>query len=129
MKIQLTKEESENIFHNSLCNGHQIAHYGLQLDYSEKEYEKAKRRLREKGEDISFCLEDVWMEILRGGGTLTLVDEENGMDPSVITLKEVHERVQESPVRHLMDAINEQDDGDTADVILQSVFYQDVVFG
>jgi hypothetical protein len=97
------------------------------MDYSEKEYEKAKKRLQKKGEDA--CLEDVWLEILRGGGTLTLVDEENGMDPSVITLKEVHERVQESPVRHLMDAINEQDDGDTADVILQSVFYQDVVFG
>jgi hypothetical protein len=127
MKIQLTEEESEKIFHNSLCNGHQIAHYGLQMDYSEKEYEKAKKRLQKKGEDT--CLEDVWLEILRGGGTLTLIDEENGMDPSVITIEDVHERVQESPVRHLLDAINEQDDGDTADVILQSVFYQDVVFG
>ena len=127
MKIQLTEEESEKIFHNSLCNGHQIAHYGLQMDYSEEEYEKAKKRLQKKGEDD--CLEDVWLEILRGGGTLTLVDEENGMDPSVITLKDVHERVQESPVRHILDAINEQDDGDTADVILQSVFYQDVIFG
>jgi hypothetical protein len=97
------------------------------MDYSEKEYEKAKKRLQNKGEDS--CLEDVWLEILRGGGTLTLVDEENGMDPSVITLKDVHERVQEAPVRHILDAINEQDDGDTADVILQSVFYQDVVFG
>jgi hypothetical protein len=127
MKIQLTEEESEKIFHNSLCNGHQIAHYGLQMDYSEEEYEEAKKRLQKKGEDD--CLEDVWLEILKGGGTLTLVDEENGMDPSVITLKDVHERVQESPVRHLLDAINEQDDGDTADVILQSVFYQDVIFG
>ena len=127
MKIQLTEEESEKIFHNSLCNGHQIAHYGLQMDYSEEEYEEAKKRLQKKGEDD--CLEDVWLEILKGGGTLTLVDEENGMDPSVITLKDVHERVQEAPVRHLLDAINEQDDGDTADVILQSVFYQDVIFG
>lgn len=127
MKIQLTKEESENIFLNSLCNGHQIADYGLQMDYSEEEYEQAKTRIKAKGE--SPCLEDVWLEILRGGGTLTLIDEENGMDPSVITLNEVHERVQESPVRHLMDAINEQDDGDTADVILQTVFYQDVIFG
>jgi len=127
MKIQLTTEESENIFFNSLCNGHQIADYGLQLDYDEKEYDKAKKRLQNKGE--SPCLEDVWMEILRGGGSLTLVDEENGEEPQTITLKEVHERVQETPVRHLMDAINENDDGDTADVILQTVFYQDVIFG
>lgn len=127
MKIQLTTEESENIFLNSLCNGHQIADYGLQLDYDKKEYDKAKERLKAKGE--SPCLEDVWMEILRGGGSLTLVDEEDGIEPSTITLKEVHERVQEAPVRHLLDAINEHDDGDTADVILQSVFYQDVIFG
>ena len=97
------------------------------MDYSEKEYDKARKRLQKKGE--SACLEDVWLEILRGGGTLTLVDEENGEEPQTITLKDVHERVQEAPVRHLMDAINEQDDGDTADVILQTVFYQDVIFG
>ena len=127
MKIQLTEEESEKIFHNSLCNGHQIAHYGLQMDYSEEEYEKAKQRIQKKGD--SACLEDVWLEILRGGGTLTLVDEEEGEEPQTITLKDVHERVQEAPVRHLLDAINEQDDGDTADVILQTVFYQDVIFG
>ena len=127
MKISLTHEESEKIFHNSLCNGHQIAYYGLELDYSEEEYEKAKQRLIDR--DENRCLEDVWMEMLRGGATLTLVDNENGEDPSVITMAEVHERVQNAPVRHLLDAINEQDDGDTADVILQSVFYGDVIFG
>lgn len=127
MKINLTPEESETYFHNSLCNGHQIAYYGLQLDYDENEYKHAAKRLKDKGE--SPCLEDVWMEILRGGGVLTLIDEENGEDPSTIKLADVHERVQNTPVRHLMDAINENDDGDTADVILQTVFYGDVIFG
>ena len=69
------------------------------------------------------------MEILRGGGTLTLVDEENGLDPSVISLQDVHERVQNTDVRHLLDAINEEDDADTADVVLQTVFYGEVIFG
>ena len=127
MKILLTAQESEQFFYNSLCNGHQIAYYGLQLDYDEKEYENAKKRLVKKGE--SPCLEDVWMEILRGGGTLTLVDEENGLDPSVISLQDVHERVQNTDPRHLLDAINENDDSDTADVILQTVFYGEVIFG
>lgn len=126
MKITLTTEESENIFHNALCNGHQIAYYGLQLDYSEEEYEKARQRLRDAGE--SACLEDVWMEMLRGGATLTLVDEEGCEEPSTITLADVHARVSETPVKHLLDAINEEDDGITADVILQTVFYQDVIF-
>jgi hypothetical protein len=127
MKILLTAQESEQIFRNSLCNGHQIAYYGLQIDYDEKEYDKAKKRLVKRGE--SPCLEDVWMEILRGGGTLTLVDEENGMDASTINLQDVHDKVQLSDFRHLLDAINEEDDSDTADVILQSVFYGEVIFG
>jgi len=127
MKINLTPEESETYFHNSLCNGHQIAYYGLHLDYDETEYAEARDRLKAQG--FSPCLEDVWMEILRGGGVLTLVDDENGMDPSPIKLADVHERVQNTPTYHMMNAINEQDDGDTADVILQTVFYGDVIFG
>ena len=127
MKITLSHEESEEIFYNSLCNGHEIAYYGLSLETVEKQYTEAKKRLLEKGE--SPCLEDVWMEILRGGGKLTLIDSENGMEPSIIRLADVHERVQNAPVNHLMDAINEQDDGITADVILQTVFYKEVIFG
>ena len=127
MKINLTPEESETYFHNSLCNGHQIANYGLHLDYDETEYKQAADRI--KAEGFSPCLEDVWMEILKGGGTLTLIDEENGEEPSAIKLTDVHERVQNTPLRHMMDAINENDDGDTADVILQTVFYGDIIFG
>jgi len=127
MKITLSHEESEEIFYNSLCNGHEIAYYGLSLETVEKQYTEAKKRLLEKGE--SPCLEDLWMEILRGGGKLTLIDSENGMEPAIIRLADVHERVQEAPVNHLMDAINEQDDGITADVILQTVFYKEVIFG
>jgi len=127
MKITLSPEESEEIFHNSLCNGHEIAYYGLSLETVEKQYTEAKKRLLEKGE--SPCLEDVWMEILRGGGKLTLIDSENGMEPSIIRLADVHERVQNTPINHLIDAINGCDDGITADVILQTVFYKDIIFG
>jgi hypothetical protein len=127
MQIVLTHEESEKIFYNSLCNGHEIAYYGLQMQYDDDEYQKAKEVLKDKGE--SPCLEDVWMEMLRQGYTLTLFDEENGMDPSTITLSDVHERVQLTQVDHLLDAINEHDDGITADVVLQTVFYKEVIFG
>jgi hypothetical protein len=69
------------------------------------------------------------MEMLRQGYTLTLVDEESGEDPATITLTDVHNRVSDTDVRHLMDAINENDDGTTAEVILQQVFYGQVIFG
>ena len=127
MQIVLTPEESEDIFYNSLCNGHEIAYYGLQMQYDDDEYQKAKQVLKDKGE--SPCLEDVWMEMLRQGYTLTLVDEEGGVDPSTITLADVHERVSMTDARHLLDAINENDDGVTADVVLQTVFFKEIIFG
>lgn len=127
MKIVLTPEESENIFLNSLCNGHGLSYAGLSIDYDDDQYERARHNLEKDG--ISPCLEDVWMHILRQGGTLTLTDNENGLDPAVITLADVHNRVADTDVRHLMDAINEHDDSTTAEVILQQVFYGEVIFG
>ena len=135
MKIVLTKEEAEKHFHNALCNGSQIRDYGLRLDYSDKDYKAAKKSLDKKEKSgefkshIGICREDVWMEILRIGGKLTLIDEENGVGNKSITLKDVHTRVAKTPLRHLMDAINENADGDTADCIIQTVFYGEVIFG
>ena len=69
------------------------------------------------------------MEILRGGGVLTLEDREGNEDSASITLQEVHDRVALTQLNHLMNMINEEDDAETADVILQTVFLQDIVYG
>jgi AAA+ superfamily predicted ATPase len=76
-----------------------------------------------------ICYEDVYMEILKMGGTLKLVDHENGCETKEISIKDVHERVAKTPIEHLTDAIEENSDAITADVILQTVFYEDVIFG
>jgi hypothetical protein len=127
MKVTLEHHESESIFHNALCNGHGLAYCGLEITYNEEDYKNAKESLQQRGESI--CLEDVWMEILRRGGTLTLVDNESGEDDRTIKLSDVHDRVQKTDITHLMDAINETDDAVTAEVILQMVFYGVVIFG
>ena len=136
MKIILTNDESENYFYNALCNGlHYMGGYGLQLQWDENEYDRAKGKweYEHKGKDPivspQACYEDILMQILKDGGTLTMVDLENGEDDKVITLDDVHKRVQTTPLRHLMNMVNEEDDAETADVILQTVFYQDVIFG
>ena len=125
MKVTLTPEESENLFHNSLCNALDYMYgYGLELHYNEDEYESALAKLS------SPCFEDVLMQILKDGNKLTMVDIEcDGAYTSSVTLKDVHERVQDTDIRHLMDAINEEDDADTADVILQQVFFKETIFG
>ena len=128
MKIVLTKEEAENHFHNALCNGSNMRYYGVILDYSDKDYSAAKKSLKGKSKE-GICQEDVWMEILRIGGKLTFIDEENGVGNKSITLKDVHSKVAKTPLNHLMDAVNENDDADTADAILQTVFYGEVIFG
>ena len=125
MTITFTNEESENYFYNSLCNGlGEMGGYGLSLDFDEQQYKSAKAKLE------SPCFEDVLMQILRDGGSITLVDEEcEGEYTKSITMKDVHERVAKTPIKHLTDAITENDDAVTADVIIQTVFYEEIIFG
>lgn len=131
MEIKLTPEESEEYFFNAICNGlgYVTSGYGLDLDYSNEDYEEAKTKLGMDKPGIFACFEDVLLEMLRMGKTLTMVDEEGDGDRYPITIKDVHERVSKAPVTHLMNMINEEDDGETADVIIQQVFFNDIVYG
>ena len=125
MTVNLTTTESEEYFYNALCNGlSYISDYGLAVDFEKSEYDAAKKKLNNP------CYEDVFMQILRDGGTLTLVDEEGEGDMTrTITLHDVHERVPKTEISHLMDMIKENDDATTADVILQTVFFNEIIFG
>jgi len=133
MTINLTPQEAESHFYNALCNGlGYIGDYGLELTYDDADYATAKQNILQNktAADIStVCYEDVLLQILRDGKTLTLIDNEGGEDPAEITILHVHERVEKTPIRHLMNAITENDDAETADVILQTVFLGDIVYG
>ncbi len=127
MQIILTNEESEKYFHNALCNAIGTGYmngYGLELEWDEDKYKEAKSKL------TSPCIEDVWMQLLKDGYSLTFKDiEGNGDNDSSITLKDVHDKVQLTPIEHLLDMIIENDDVITADVILQTVFWGEIIFG
>ena len=129
MEIKLTHSESENYFYNALCNGlYELGLYGLEFNHDPDQYKLSKSRLKEQNLNESICSEDVLMQMLRDGYTLTIVDSDSEIEYP-ITLTEVHERVQLTPVNHLMDMVNEQDDAITADVMLQTVFFKEVIFG
>ena len=129
MNINLTHEESEAHFYNAICNGlGELRYYDLELDYDAKEYKAAKQQLSNKQPDTQACWEDVLMEMLRSSNTLWVVDSNDG-ERHPITLDLVHERVQQTPVNHLMNAINENDDATTADCIIQTVIYGEVIYG
>jgi hypothetical protein len=130
MEIKLTKEEAEKYFHLALCNGLNYVEsgYSIELTWDKGDYLKAQRSLHKKSKE-EICHEDVLMEILRTGSKLKLVDHESGEPTKTIALSDVHERVAKTPIGHLTDMINENDDATTADVIIQTVFYEDVIFG
>ena len=130
MEIKLTPEESEEYFYNSICNlcGY-LSGYGLELSYYDDHYKAAKKRLLNKNQG-SVCYEDVMMEILRGGNPLKMIDHEGDGDMTrEIFLGDVHKRVQKTPLNHLTDMIEGNDDVITADVIVQTCFYEEIVFG
>lgn len=125
MKISLTPIESEDYFFNALCNGlHELGQYGIELDYIEDEYKLSRASLGPNAP----CFEDVLMQMLRDGYKLAFTDTE-AEETMFITINDVHAKVQTTDTRHLLDMINEQDDAVTADVILQTVIYGEVIFG
>lgn len=129
MEVKLTPQEAESYFYNSLCNGlSYLMDYGLELKYDSNDYKTAKKTLLENSKD-TVCFEDVLLQILRNNKTITLIDNENGQESVEISILDVHERVGKTPIKHLIDAISENDDAETADVILQTVFYKEVIFG
>jgi hypothetical protein len=124
MKIQLTHQESESIFFDALCNGlNELCYYDLDVRYDEDAYMEAREKLE------SPCFEDVLMQMLRDGKYIYLHDLNDEDEVHAINLDKVHENVEKAPLRHLMDAINEDGDATTADVILQTVFLGEVIFG
>jgi hypothetical protein len=130
MQILLTPQESEDFFLNALCNGlSYFDGYGLELTYKNLDYRKASETLR--AQSISApAWEDILMQILRQGDTLRIVDHEcDGEYSRDITLADVHTHVPTAPMSRLLDMYNEDDDAETADVILQWVAYQEIIFG
>jgi len=130
MTVKLTPTESETIFHNALCNGlGYVEGYGIELDFNKQDYARAATVLKQGATD-AVCYEDVLLQILKDGKKLTMIDHEcEGEYTRSITIKDVHKRVSQTPIRHLMNMINEEDDAETADVVIQSVFFKDVIFG
>ena len=133
MKIILTPTEAEEIFHSALCNAVSTGYmsgYGINLTYDRSQYKDSKEHLERLNPGTQQCWEDVLMQILRDGGKLIFEDHENdGEYTQSVTMKEVHERVSQAPTEALMNFVNENDDAGDADLILQTVFYEEVLFG
>lgn len=130
MKIILEKTEAETLFYDALCNGlYYIDGYGLEFSYDSADYISAREKLTNDGK-TGLCREDVWMEILRIGGKLTLIDHEcEGEYTRSIGMDDVYENINLVDGQTLLDVLDENGDAGHADIILQTVFYKEIIFG
>ena len=136
MTIIFTPEESEGIFYDALCNAVGTGYmegYGLEMTVPNEDYRKAKNTLTHVG---APAYEDILMEVLRLGGELTCVDHESdGEYTRTITLTDVHNRINEAinggslEPEVALRCYAEEGDATDADAILQSVFYEEIIFG
>ena len=131
--MKLSKKLKLDIFKNALCNGlGEFSGYGLELYYSYNDYDRAKDYLK-KNSTEQICYEDVLVAILEIGGALQIFDHEG--DSEIISSVKLEDMLHnmdlacEKQTEHILDMINEQDDAVTADVVLQMVFFKDIIFG
>lgn len=131
MEIKLSNAECEEFFYNSLCNAvstNYMNGYGLELLYDRAQYKSSRAHLLETNKSV--CTEDVWLQILRDGGSLTFEDIEGEGDfTRTITLENVHSRMSMVPSRTLAEMAHGEDDASTADIILQTIFFEEIIFG
>ena len=70
------------------------------------------------------------MEILKRGGSLTYIDiVGEGEMTSTIMMNNVYERIDNVPKTIIGNFLSENDDVVDADVVLQTVFWNEVIFG
>ena len=138
MEIKLSTQESEEIFYDALCNAvgnGYMQGYGLELQCDRSQYKDSRDHLIRMADEAELmtnvvCYEDVLLQILKDGGELTMTDHEgDGEYTRSIKLADVHERVQKTPIENLTNIINQNDDATDADCVLQTVFFEDIIFG
>lgn len=130
LTITLNNQDKEEIFYNSMCNGlHQTRYWGIELDFDEKEYDIAKKSLQDKGSN-TWSYEQVFMEMLRMGYSIQFIDIEcEGEYSRTLTMDMIHRNMDKVPQKFLLNIYNEQDDLWDADAVLQSVLFEELIFG
>ena len=98
--------------------------YGIKLDYNAAEYRISRDKLTDP------CFEDVLKQMLLDGYSLTMTDVEgDDENTSTITIKDVYERMDLVLPEHLINMYTESDDVSTADAIIQTIFFKEIIFG
>jgi hypothetical protein len=129
MKITFTKQEAISLFVDALsqCS---IRNYGLSFDYDFSQYEIAYKKLKKI--NLFPAYYDVLGEMLNLGYSLNVLCREDVFDlvfdTITITSKDVCERMQRVPVIYIGKLLYGASDNDDANILLQIIFYNQIMF-
>lgn len=123
IEIKFSEQKSLELFKDALSNGlGYLRGYNIEEDYSNIEYQSAKDKLGKP------CYEDVLTQILKDGGSINFIDyEENGI--TTIHLEDVINNMPKVPLKTLLEVLEERGDAISADVILQTIIFGEVIYG
>jgi hypothetical protein len=127
MEIKLTEKECLDILHTAMCNYPNYGNCFIKAK-STKEALDAKEQILKENENSVVCREDVWLNIIKNGGTLLLKDEEGGEDEWELNIKTLQEKMPLLPLKNLTNFVNETDDADDADIAIQILFIGEILF-
>ena len=128
--IKMTEGFKREVIFNSLCNGlGQLYAYGLELIFNDDDYTEAKKSYYERTKKISgACYEDILLEILTMGKHITFLDNETD-EVFYLTFDLAMQNLDKLEVERVIQLIDESDDGETADIVLQTCLFGEIVFG
>lgn len=132
--IEAKEEDRLKILHSALCNGwNEMLHFGLECDYDGDDYAAARDTLIAAGNTAEeLCFEDILIQLVRNGKTITVSDIELGDEPEVVgylSLANLNANWDKAPARILLAYINGEDDAWTAVDFMQVISMGEITRG
>lgn len=137
LKADSTENRLAIVKHCMECSGFSyFSSYGLFIDIKDTFYADAKRALLSSGKysTDSLCYEDVLAEIIAMGNHIDILDTEADEEPTpaligVLSMATIEKNWDALRQSDLLALYEEADDANTADCILQTLCFGEIIYG
>lgn len=127
-KVTIIKEYDSNdlvdLLSTAMCG---CSYWCSELDYEPKEYNEAKARLKENGNN-NICYEEVLVEMLESGKSIWFCNDEEDKSYE-LTLEKLLKGISQNAQERPHDCDLEMGDAETMDCIIQFALFNEIIFG
>lgn len=124
--VELDENEVFDVIHTILCDGlYGMSNSGFRLEFDDVDYQVARAKVSNP------CREDVWLQILKDGKSLTFTDlEGKGEYTKKLTLALAIEGLKNPEIaEEVKEIVDGEYDANTGDKVIQYILFGEVVFG